>query len=209
MWESFGEFFTTVPGKVTVVMAALAVVALFGLAMRKRPVFTVRSMTRTAICVGLSVVLSFVTLFHMPQGGSVTLCSMFFITLTGYWFGPAVGIIAGVTRGFLDLAFKPYVVHPAQLALDYLFAFGILGISGFFRNQKFGLYTGFIAGVFGRFVMSTLSGIVFFAAYAGEQNVLIYSVAYNGSYMLAEMGIALVLLAIPAFRGALERMKTS
>jgi len=252
MWDSFGAFFDTFLGKAAVVMAILAILALFGLAARRKPVFTVRSMTRTAICIALSVALSFVTPYTMPQGGSVTLCSMFFITLAGYWFGPAAGIIAGVTRGLLDLTLRPYVVHPVQLLLDYFFGFGILGISGFFRNIKighgwrpvkikrlpagcnsgprlflhnlflavrhfisdmglqFGFYLGFAAAVFGRFLMSTLSGVVFFASSApvGE-NVVWYSVAYNGSYIFAEMFITLVIMCIPAFRKAIVRMKAA
>ena len=190
-------------------MAALTALVLFGLFMRKKPLFTVRSMTWTSICVAISVALSFVPLFTMPQGGSVTLCSMFFITLAGYWFGPAVGIAAGVTRGLLDLLLKPYVVHPVQLLLDYLFAFGILGISGFFRNQKYGLFVGYISGVVGRFLLSVLSGVVFFAAYAGEQNVVLYSVIYNGSYILPEMIFTLAIIAVPAFRKAIFRMNAA
>jgi len=92
--------------------------------------------------------------------------------------------------------------------MDYPVAFGALGLSGFFWKQKYGLYTGYVVGVLGRFVFSTLSGVLFFASYAWEGwNPLAYSMVYNGGYLFAEMAITLALLLVPAVRSAINRQK--
>lgn len=168
----------------------------------------VRVITYSAICIAVAMILSNVKLFSMPQGGTVTACSMIFVSLVGFWFGPVAGITAGVAYGFLQLALGAYVVHPLQLVLDYPLAFGLLGLSGFFAGKKFGLYTGYIVGALGRLMISTISGFVFFASYAPEgMNPVIYSLGYNASYIIPEMIITLILLSVPALRWAIVKIK--
>lgn len=162
----------------------------------------------SAICVALSLVLSVVKLFSMPQGGTVTACSMLFIVLVGYWFGPRAGILAGVVRGLSDLVIGAYIVHPVQLILDYPLAFGLLGVAGFVRNKKAGLYIGYCLGTIARWVASTLSGAIFFASYApAGQSPFVYSGIYNASYIVPEMIITLLILCIPALRHVIDKIK--
>ncbi len=78
-----------------------------------------KTLVMCAVCMALAFAANKVTLFSMPAGGSVTLCSMFFITLAGFWFGPVYGILTGVAMGLLDLVTGGYFVHPAQVLLDY------------------------------------------------------------------------------------------
>ena len=67
---------------------------------------------------------------------------------------------------------------------------------------------GYIAGIFGRFLFSTLSGVIFFAEYAPEGwNPVLYSMAYNGSYIAAEGALTVALLAVPAVHSAINRIK--
>lgn len=67
---------------------------------------------------------------------------------------------------------------------------------------------GYVAGVFGRFVFSTLSGVVFFAAYAPEgMNPWVYSSLYQGSYLGAEGVITLAVLSLPPVIKALDTIK--
>lgn len=170
-------------------------------------VVNVRVLTVCSACVALALLLSNVKLFVMPQGGSVTACSMFFIVLAGYWFGPVTGFLTGVALGLLQLALGAYVVHPVQLLMDYPLAFGALGLSGFFRKMKFGLPIGYIVGVTGRFLMSFLAGFIFFSSYAPEgQWPVLYSAIYNFSYIWPEALFTLVVISIPAFRQAIDRV---
>ena len=41
-----------------------------------------------------------------------------------------------------------------------------------------------------------LSGVVFFAEYAGSQNPWIYSIAYNATYLVPELVISLIVMII-------------
>ena len=46
--------------------------------------------------------------------------------------------------------------------MDYVLAFGALGLSGLFCNAKHGLIKGYIIGIIGRYVFAVLSGWLFF-----------------------------------------------
>lgn len=174
--------------------------------MRKR-VFTTRSLTISAASIAMAVALSFIPLFTMPQGGAVHPCSMLFVALPGYFFGPIPGFIAAVAYGAMDFILKPVFTHPVQLLLDYIMGFGILGVTGFFASRKSGLLSGYILGVVGRYICSTISGVVFFYMYAGDQNVWIYSLGYNATYIGPEAAITIILLAIPTVADAIDRVK--
>ena len=54
------------------------------------------------------------------------------------------------------------------MLVDYIFAFGALGLSGLFSKSKNGLVKGYIAGVLGRYFFAFLSGMIFFGAYAAD-----------------------------------------
>ena len=103
----------------------------------------------SAICVALAFVTSNIKLFSFPFGGSVTLLSMLFICLVGYWYGFKAGILTGVAYGLLQLIVDPYVLTLPQLLVDYPLAFGALGLSGigyhFDKKHKYGgLLIGYI-----------------------------------------------------------------
>ncbi|HYF91955.1 MAG TPA: energy-coupled thiamine transporter ThiT [Symbiobacteriaceae bacterium] len=160
-----------------------------------------------AVMVALSTALSLLPpLFTMPQGGTVTWGSMVPILLVGLRHGTKWGVVAGVLTGVLNFIVKPYSVHPIQVLLDYPIAFGMIGLAGLAagKSETMGAVLGSFA-LFGRFVAHVLSGVVFFAEYAGGQNVWVYSIIYNGSYMLPELAISAVLLTVllPALRRAL------
>lgn len=156
--------------------------------------------------IALSTVLSQIKILAMPYGGSLTAGSMVPILLVGLRHGTKWGITAGVLTGLLNLIIDPQVYHPVQVLLDYPIAFGFLGLAGLARGKAewAGSLLGSLA-LFGRFVAHVISGVIFFAEYAGDQNVWVYSILYNGGYMLPEMIVsALLLMALlPALRRAL------
>lgn len=168
----------------------------------------VKVLVFSAIALSLAFVLDKFAVFNMPFGGEVTLFSMFFVAIIGYWFGPVQGVIAGVTFGFLKLVDGGYVVHPAQLILDYPLAYGMLGLSGLFKNKKNGLYIGFVVGCFGRYVCSFFSGAIFFGSYAWEGwGAFSYSAVYNMMYIGPEIILTLLVLSIPQVRMALDQVR--
>ncbi len=189
-----------------VIFALLIIVSL--IANKKKQMFNARVLAFCAVAIALATVASMIKIWRMPMGGSITLLSMLFITLVGYWYGPVAGLITGVAYGLLQLILGPYIISLPQLLVDYPFAFGALGISGFFANSRHGLVTGYVAGIIGRFVFAVLSGVIFFGMYAPENmGPFVYSVAYNGSNIFAEGLVTVIILMIPAVRRAMRQVK--
>lgn len=167
-----------------------------------------RKLVFSSMGIALAMVTSYIKVWEMPMGGSVTLLSMLFICLIGYWFGPRYGLITGIAYGILQFVVDPYMVSLPQVLFDYPLAFGALGLSGFFSNKKYGLQAGYAVGVLGRFVFSTLSGVIFFASYAPEgMNPWAYSSLYQGTYLGAEGIVTLIVLSIPPVSKALASVK--
>ena len=199
----------TTAGYVLTAVAVFALLILISTLAGKKKTVNAKQLAFAAGALALAIVTSYIKLFHLPMGGSVTLFSMFFVTLIGYWYGPAVGLMAGVAYGLLQMILDPYIVSIPQMLIDYPFAFGALGLAGFFSEKKNGMIIGYIVSVLGRFVFSVLSGVIFFGMYAPEgMSPFVYSVTYNGSYLAAEAAITLILLCVPAVRKALATVKT-
>ncbi len=190
-----------------VIIFVLLLTAMF-LSGKKSRKLSVRQLCFCAVSIALGTVLSNIKLFHFPYGGSVTLFSMLAVCLPGYWFGLGAGLITGVAYGVLQILLDPYVLFPAQLVVDYLLAFGALGLSGLFSNARYGLIKGYIAGILGRYVFVVLSGWIFFASYAWEGwDPLPYSLVYNGIYIFAEGIITIMILMLPPVSNAMTRVK--
>lgn len=163
-----------------------------------------------AAAIALGSVLSNIKLFHFPTGGSITLLSMLMITLPGFWFGLGAGLMTGLAYGILQLLIDPYILFPMQLVIDYLLAFGALGLSGLFYQKKNGLIKGYLAGITGRYLFVVLSGCIFFGAYAWEGwNPFAYSLVYNGIYIFSEAAVTIIILMLPPVRQAMMRIKES
>ena len=133
---------------------------------------------------------------------------MLAICLPGYWFGLGAGLMTAVAYGVLNILIDPYILFPAQLVVDYLLAFGALGLSGLFARSKNGLLKGYIVAVLGRYVFAVLSGWLFFGTYAWEGwNPLPYSLVYNGIYIFSEAALTIIILLLPPVRKAMMRLK--
>lgn len=190
------------------VMLALLLLACYITKADERGKTGTRRLVFSAMAIALAFVTSFIKFLSLPMGGSITLFSMFFICLIGYWYGLRSGLMAAVAYGILQLVIDPYILSIPQMLCDYIFAFGALGLSGVFSNAKRGLVKGYILGVCGRFVFAFLSGLIFFGEYAPEgMNAAVYSAIYNGSYIFVEAVITIIIISIPAVSKALSRIK--
>jgi len=204
---SLQSFFESTTGQIVSVAAIILLFIGILFSGRGRKTDT-RVLVISALLVALAVVLKQIRLFQMPQGGDVSVFGMLPIALCAYFFGVRRGIMAGMCVGIIDLIFSPYVIQPVQLLLDYPLAFGAIGFAGLLRNRKFGLVTGYLLGVFGRYICSVLSGIIFFGSYAPEGfNAVTWSLWYNFAYLAAEAAITVILLSVPPFKRALMRLK--
>jgi thiamine transporter len=176
--------------------------------------FTSHEIAEAGIAIGLAFVLSMIKVYHLPAGGSITAGSMIPILLLALRRGYKLGLIAAVLYGIIQVIEGAYIVHPAQALLDYPLAFGALGLAGFFASRAKENYgsvyalLGATIGIAGRFLCHFLSGVIFFSTYAPEgMNPYVYSAVYNGSYILGELVISLVLIYLLIKRGILEIYK--
>ena len=209
--ENFGEFFSSTAGKTTIILLISFAFLLFVFYFKRdEKIFSTKALTYSAILLALGISANQIKFLRLPQGGSVTLFSMIFIVFIGYMFGLRVGLIAGITFGLLNLLIKPEVYTPVQAIIDYILAFGSLGLSGLFANKKDKLIPAYLISITGRFIFATLSGYVFFSSYAPQGwYPLNYSIWYNFSYIGAEGALTVALLLIPIVRNTLEKLKSS
>ena len=163
----------------------------------------------TAIALGY--LCSYLRIFPMPLGGSVTLFSMLFICLIGHWYGLKVGLMTGLAYGILQFIQEPYVLTLFQVCCDYLFAFAALGLSGLFTKSKNGLLKGYIFSVIVRGAFHSLGGYLFWMDYMPEsfpkQFTIIYPLVYNYSYLLAEGALTIVVFSLQPVKTALALLK--
>ena len=154
---------------------------------------TSRVLAEIAIFVALATVLSFIIIFQWPQGGSITLASMVPIIWLALRRGLKIGLFAGAVYGLVQLVIMPQIYFLPQVLLDYPLAFGCLGLAGFF--QKRWALAGVIVAITGRFIMHLISGALFFASFApAGMNPWVYSAIYNGSYLVPELVISLIVI---------------
>ena len=178
-----------------------------------------------AIMTALSVVLSFIKVFDMPYGGSITLFSMVPVMFAGYAYGAKWGLGAGVVLGIVQciagasssLAYLTDNVLNFVLCLlfDYIVAFAVLGLAGMFKNKIKNGAVSFAAGaavaalirylchfitgwiVWGSYAEDTISGWgelggKILSSFSGQGLAVVYSLVYNGSYMIPEIIISVI-----------------
>lgn len=163
--------------------------------------WTVKMLVEGGLCIALSIVLGYIKLFSMPQGGSVTAGEMIPIIIFALRHGSLPGIVVGALYGFVQMLFGGSIFHPVQAILDYPVAFGVLGLAGLFSSEFektkkiLPVIKGASLGIVLRMIAHTLTGAIFFASYAPEgQNPWAYSIIYNASYLVVEFAITIVII---------------
>ena len=164
----------------------------------------IRALCEGAILVALAFILSFVKLYELPNGGSLT-PAMFPILLYALRWGLPRGLIAGFVFGLLQLIFDgAYAWGWQSMVLDYLLAFTPLGLAGLFKGKAWGIFPGTVLGCAARFVIHYISGITIYRiieptavpGFGTFDNAHLYSLVYNGSYMVPNTLLALLLAGV-------------
>ncbi len=201
-----------------VIMVLIAVAYFLG---NKADISDTRSIVYGAVAIAMSFALSYIKIYEMPQGGSVTFASLLPLLLYCYMFGTRRGIIACLIYGTLQAIQDPFIIHPMQFLLDYPLAFGLIGVSGIFaekglfKNKKNLAVVPFLIGgilaVCLRYACHVLSGVFAFADWADLEKystAAVYSMAYN-SFAFVDMAVALgagvLLFASKAFMSQLNK----
>ena len=164
-----------------------------------------------AAALALAYLTSYIKLFEMPWGGSVTLFSMLFVVLIGNWYGSKTGLLVGLAYGIIQFIQEPYVLSFFQVCCDYILAFAALGVAGFFARSKYGLVKGYIIAVIARGVFHALGGYLYWMDYMPDNfqkaQAILNTILYNYSYLLVEGVITVIVISIPAVSKALARVK--
>ena len=170
-----------------------------------------RVMVECALMVALATILGYIPLFELPQGGSITLFSTLPIMVIGWRHGLKWGVFTGFVHGLIQmmLGFKNVLycttigtmVH--CILLDYILAFMALGLVDLFakpvQNHLAGVAVSSVCVGMLRYLCSFLSGILIWGGYAPEGTpVWIYSLTYNGSFMVPEIIITAVAAVVVA-----------
>ena len=170
----------------------------------------IRALCESAILLALAIVLNMLSksLFaNLPQGGSISL-AMFPLLLIAHRWGWGSGLLAGFCYGLLDMLLDGgYAWGWQSILLDYLVAYTALAVGGFFKGKAWGIFPCVAIGSLGRFAVHYFSGVTLYkiiepTGIEGLEglgvftNPHVYSIVYNGVYMLPNMLIAMVIAAL-------------
>ena len=193
---------------------------------------SIYALCQCGIFISLATILSFLPVYKMPMGGSVTLASMLPILLIGVMFGYKWGFGASSVYMAIQLAqaliegnvfvwcvsddtFESILIVTTCALFDYVVPFAILGFSAFAKpkaGKKLNIgkvCATFSVLIFIRFLCHLLTGVVIWGQWAPEgMGKFVYSLAYNGQYMLPELIITIVITALILSSKQIEKLLT-
>lgn len=153
----------------------------------------------------LDIFMKFVPFLRMPNGGSISL-TLLPLIIAALYLGPTYGFICGISFGLLNFLFDGGAgnIHWGSFFLDYTVAFGAVGFVGFFRplfykNKIWGFIVAVILAYALRYISSSLSGVLFFGAYAPEginpwfYSFVLYNLAYIGPSLVLGLIVSLAI----------------
>ncbi len=171
----------------------------------KKSEWTTKELTSAALCIGIAFLLSFIKIFSMPNGGSITPASMLPLLAFAYIHGVKKGLLVGLIYSLLQFIQEPYVLAPMQVILDYPLAFMSLGLAGLARKS---IVPGLLYGCGARFICQFLSGWIFFSEYAPEGVPgWLYSLSYNATVVGVECAICIAVAIIPVLYKMFNKKK--
>lgn len=158
----------------------------------KKPLFDIRSLSFAAMCLAVGFVLSFIKIVDLPQGGGITPVSMLPVILFAYIYGPKRGFLVSFVYFLLQLLQGVYFLNVVQFCFDYLFAFALIGVAGFFKKN---------------ILLGAIAAYAFFREFNQTGiNDTAYCLIYN-SFVLIEMVACVIILLIPPVKKGIEKIK--
>ena len=168
-----------------------------------------RMLAEAGLCVAMALVLSYIKIPIGAEfggfGGSVDFVMVplvFFALKWGFKWGCIAGLVFGTLKYFLAAGFAVNIV---SIFFDYSIAYAAVGLAGLFANKNSAPSLGKSAvaaliGCIARFVIHFISGVTVYAEYMPENfaNPAVYSLFYNGTYMLPNTIICVIVIALLA-----------
>ena len=175
---------------------------------------TVRMLVESALFIAIATVLSMLKI-DLPFGGGVTIVSMLPLVLVSHRWGWKWGVMTAFAYSLIQLLLgldnvgyaTTFATALGVIFLDYVIAYTVIGFSGalekpFGKTLKAVLIG--IAVVFvGRFLCHFITGVWIWGGWMPESfmnmtmtSPWMYSLLYNGWYMLAELVVTEVVAAL-------------
>lgn len=178
-----------------------------------------------------SMLLTAVKIVVLPQGGAITYFSLFVLWLITFFFGFRHGLIVSVLFGFAKLLVTyltgEYINYiPMALFLEYPCACGIFCIGGLLKEpsgernsislqqdkkitaEPFRLRVGYLLGVLGQCIFYVTSAVLFYPPDRdGFWANLRFCIVYDGSYLLIEALLTMLLLCFTPVTDAIYYLK--
>ncbi len=175
---------------------------------------TVRKLVESALFIAIATVLSMLKI-DLPFGGGVTIVSMLPLVLVSHRWGWKWGVLTAFAYSLIQLLLgldnvgyaTTFATALGVIFLDYVIAYTVIGFSGalekpFGKTLKAVLIG--IAVVFvGRFLCHFITGVWIWGGWMPESfmnmtmtSPWMYSLLYNGWYMLAELVVTEVVAAL-------------
>ena len=162
----------------------------------------------SALMIGIGTVLSMFKFNGLwALGGGVTFCAMLPLVIISFIYGTKWGLFTAfvfsllqMILGFSNVLYGTNIGMMIIIALlDYIVAYTVIGLSGIFKNKFNNIYTEIIVGITFSFLLRLLchfiSGwMIWDALWPNEVGMAspVYSLAYNGSYMIPEIIITCI-----------------
>lgn len=191
---------------------------------------------KTAVMFAVATILSVITLFRLPFGGSITPVSMMPVIIIAYIYGVKWGLFSAFVYSILqmitgmDVVSALFMPGDSQMliqqavsvcVIDYILAYMMLGFASIFKDKfksdGVSICVGTVFSMFLTYVMHIISGFIFYGVWAewfftqdgfysfgskimenfsGNMLSFIYSVIYNGLYMIPEIIITSIVTPI-------------
>ena len=169
---------------------------------------TTRRLVESALMIAVGTVLSVLKVDSLwAFGGGLTIGSMVPLVLISHRWGIKWGTFTAFVYSLLQLILGVDNIQYATsvgmaiaiILLDYVIAYTVIGLAAMFGSSRPGIIGGVVVTLGIRFLCHFLSGwMIWDALFPNELGMTsaVYSLWYNGSYMLPEILITAVLACI-------------
>ena len=157
----------------------------------------VRMLCEGALCVAMSVVLSYVKMDVGPSGGSINATMIPLILFAIRWgagWGIGAGLVFGTLKYFIG---EGFVISWVSIIFDYSVAYAFVGFAGVLKRKANLAWLAALIGCVCRFVVHYISGVTVYAQWMPEEflgmtmtSTWFYSALYNFFYMIPSTIIA-------------------
>ena len=137
-------------------------------------------------------------------GGGVTFCAMLPLVIIAFIYGTKWGVFTAFVFSLLQMVLgmdnvmygTSALMVIAIALLDYIVAYTVIGFAAVFKGKFSSIYVDIVVGIVVTFTLRLLchfitGWIIWDALWPNEMGMIspVYSIAYNGSYMIPEIVI--------------------